>query len=623
MITVTVKGGGLKMLQIQDNGTGIRKEDMAIVAERFTTSKLREFSDLANIATFGFRGEALASISHVAHLTILTNTRNSPCGYKCGYRDSVMESGPSPLAANQGTTITVEDLFYNIPNRRAALRSPTEEHNKVADVVTKYAIHNSGVAFALKKQGEAVVEVKTLSENSVVENIKTVYGPAVARELIELQLNDSKLKFECQGRISNVNYNVEKMIFLLFINNRLVDCSTLKKAIEEVYASYLPKGSSPFAYMSLKIAPQNLDVNVHPTKHEVFFLHQDAIIQKIQQGLEEKLLNSNASRTLYCKKLLPGAGATLEMLETDQEKSLAAKEMVRTDANAQKIEKFFNANKAATEAEAKKRAMLDPDLVNLSLKTDLTSVHEMKQEMLNSCSIQCKELLSNLTFVGCVDRELALIQHETQLYLVNSSQLSRLLFRQILFSKFSSLPVIRLCNPPRVLDLALLALDLEEVGWSPEDGEKADIAEQVCCRLEEQSAMLAEYFSLELETIEGQLHLTGLPLLLEDFCPWFGGLPLYILRLATEVEWDSEKECFQSFAEETAKLYSVGEVKGRSPRYDYGPHGGESREWSHSVEHILYPAIKKLLLPPASCMTDRTLVQVVNLPDLYKVFERC
>ena len=152
-LTVTVKGGGLKILQIQDNGTGIRKEDMDIVAERFTTSKLKEFSDLTTISTYGFRGEALASISHVAHLSILTKTRHSPCGYKCEYKDGVPVSPPIPLAANQGTTITVEDLFYNIPTRRAALRSSAEEHNKIADVVTKYAIHNSGWALLSRRWG--------------------------------------------------------------------------------------------------------------------------------------------------------------------------------------------------------------------------------------------------------------------------------------------------------------------------------------------------------------------------------------------------------------------------------------------------------------------------------------
>ena len=112
-------------------------------------------------------------------------------------------------------------------------------------------------------------------------------------------MEEDKLKFKLTGFISNVNYNVKKMVFLLFINNRLVDSTAIKRAIEHVYASYLPKGSFPFIYLSLNIAPQNVDVNVHPTKHEVFFLHQDSIIEKIQQGMEEKLLNSNASRTFY------------------------------------------------------------------------------------------------------------------------------------------------------------------------------------------------------------------------------------------------------------------------------------------------------------------------------------
>ena len=546
---------------------------------------------------------------------------------RCEYRDSKMVSGPTATAANQGTTITVEDLFYNIPTRRAALRSASEEHNKIAEVVTKYAIHNAGVGFVLKKQGESGVDVRTSHANTVVDNIKTVYGPSVAKELIEFSIEDDKYKFKSKGHISNVNYSVKKMIFLLFINNRLVDCTPLKRAIEHVYASYLPKGSSPFVYMSLNIAPHNLDVNVHPTKHEVFFLHQDAIIEKIQQGLEDKLLNSNSSRAFNCNKLLPGAGITLEMFDNKQ-KSVAPKDMVRTDANIQKIDKFFNASMPTKTSDNDKESpkKLEPEYMNdLSRKTDLTSVDDIKEDILHSCSPEVRDVLASHTFVGCVDRELALFQHDTKLFLANTTTLSSLLFRQIIFSRFGELPVLRLCPPPRVRDLALIALEDEASGWTPEEGTKAELAGQVEKVLGLHKDMLADYFSLEMEDIEDELHLTGLPLLLEDFCPWFGGLPRYLSRLAAEVEWATEKECFEGVAKETAAFYSVREVAGRSPRYDTGQHGGaaEAGDWRRAVEHLVYPAIKRLLLPPTSCLNDRTIVQVANLPDLYKVFERC
>ena len=141
--------------------------------------------------------------------------------------------------------------------------------------------------------------------------------------------------------------------------------------------------------------------------------------------------------------------------------------------------------------------------------------------------------------------------------------------------------------------------------------------------LEGHKEMLADYFSLEIEDIEGSLHLTGIPLLLEDYCPWFGGLPNYLCMLATEVNWSDETECFNSFARVTASFYSVREVKGREARFDMGQHGGTTGDWRHIVEHIVFPAIKRRLLPPKECLSDKTLVQVANLPDLYKVFERC
>lgn len=154
----------------------------------------------------------------------------------------------------------------------------------------------------------------------------------------------------------------------------------------------------------------------------------------------------------------------------------------------------------------------------------------------------------------------------------------------------------------------MLGLSAEEVGWTEDDGPKDEIAQSVTKLLIEKAPMLKDYFSI---VIDAKGYLKSLPVLLDKYTPCPGELPVYILRLSTEVNWNSEKECFDGVCRETAKFFS---------HVDYSDEQYDSK---HMIEHVLYPAIKESLLPPKYFSHDSTILQVASLPNLYKVFERC
>ncbi|XP_048451790.1 DNA mismatch repair protein Mlh1 [Rhincodon typus] len=703
-IQVTVKDGGLKLIQIQDNGTGIRKEDLEILCERFTTSKLQKFEDLASIVTYGFRGEALASISHVAHVTVTTKTADGKCAFRASYCDGRLKASPKPCAGNQGTQITVEDLFYNIATRRKALKNPSDEYSRIVEVMSRYAIHNSGVSFAVKKQGETVADVRTLPNASTLDNIRTVFGNAVSRELIEVCFEDPKFAFKMKGYISNANYSVKKCIFLLFINHRLVESSALRKAIETVYAAYLPKNTHPFLYLSLEVLPQNVDVNVHPTKHEVHFLHEDSIIESVQQHIESKLLGSNSSRTYFTQTLLPGPAITSNDFIKPSAASATlpgssdkpyAHQMVRTDSKEQKIDAFLQpinkpqegppttvstdgrtvcqdsemedisdidllaveeagssnaiiqkplhpCNDDPSSAPARKRSRVDSpgEIKEVNSSREMTAAHLPKRRIINLTSILTlqeeinnqnhaglQDMLQNHSFVGCVNPQWALVQYQTKLYLINTTKLSQELFYQILIYDFGNFGVLKLSSPAPLYELAMLALDSPESGWTEEDGPKEGLAEYIVDFLKTKSEMLQDYFSLGIDE-EGNL--TGLPLLLENYVPALEGLPMFILRLATEVNWDEEKECFEKLCKECGMFYSIRKEYMLETEPHVSPNPGQQNQelgtdkpWKWTVEHVVSKAFRTLLLPPKHFAEDGSILQLANLPDLYKVFERC
>ncbi|KAJ2596980.1 DNA mismatch repair protein [Coemansia sp. RSA 1722] len=303
-ITVTVKDGGVKLLQIQDNGHGIRTEDLPLVCERFTTSKLKVYEDLSTIQTYGFRGEALASISHVSHLSITTKQADSECAFKAHYSDGKLAPAkpggncdPEPCAGNNGTIIAAEDLFYNIPSRKSALKNTRDEYNRIYEVASRYAIHNASVAFTCRKLGVAKPDLCTQQNSNAINNIGQVFGAKVAASLVEVGDEQNDIDASFSGYVSSATHEMHKSVFLLFINHRLVDHTPIKRAVESLYSSVLPKASRPFVYLDLRIRPENVDVNVHPTKREVRFLNEDRIVSAIVDCIHSKLTTTNDSRT--------------------------------------------------------------------------------------------------------------------------------------------------------------------------------------------------------------------------------------------------------------------------------------------------------------------------------------
>lgn len=288
-VTIEIVDGGKKLIRITDDGIGILSSEVDKSFLRHATSKIKRLEDLDNLYSLGFRGEALASISSVSKLEMITKTKDEPIGTKV-----VLEGGKvilkEPIGCVNGTTLIISDIFFNTPARQKFLKSTHAETINISDLINKLAIGNPKIQFKYINNNKPMLN--TPGDGKLINVIRSVYGKDVTENLVEIDFKSNH--FELSGYIGTNNvYRANKNLQHIYINNRFVKSKVILDAISESYKSIIPINKHAVCFLNLKVNPSTIDVNIHPNKMEIKFESEKEIYVELKDYLKGKLLQSN------------------------------------------------------------------------------------------------------------------------------------------------------------------------------------------------------------------------------------------------------------------------------------------------------------------------------------------
>jgi DNA mismatch repair protein MutL len=333
-VSVEVKGGGVELIRVADNGCGVESKEAALAFERHATSKLKDIEDLEQIGTLGFRGEALPSIASVSRMRMLTRCDGAEQGWEVRLEWGAVK-GQGPAGCPVGTSVTVTDLFENVPARRKFLRSPMAETGRIKDLISKFILAFPEVRFQLTVDGSE--SLRSTGTGRLEEAVASVYGAEVVRRMLAVggwrdhsaerddlthQPTDppsypSPSRGEgIRGRSSdapyrNRGYGVEGYVgppsmdrsnrsqITFFVNRRWVQSRLLLAAVEESYKGLMQQGRYPMAVLNILIPPEEVDVNVHPAKREVRFRNEDRVFSLVQRAVRSALMEASPVPTVH------------------------------------------------------------------------------------------------------------------------------------------------------------------------------------------------------------------------------------------------------------------------------------------------------------------------------------
>ena len=288
-INVEIKNGGISYIRITDNGKGIMPDDMEMAFERHATSKIRSADDLETVKSMGFRGEALASIASIAKVEMKSKTEENEIGYE------VIVEGGNIISTNEvgcpkGTTITVQNLFYNTPVRYKFLKKDFTEGGYIEDVMTRIALVNPNIAIKLISSGKTIIQ--TTGNGDLKSVVYSIYGKEIAENILDVNYEYEGIKVSgVIGKPSISRSNRSNQLF--FVNKRYIKDKVLTSSAEQAFKGMITIGKFGFLILNLEMNPQKVDVNVHPAKLEVRFEEESKVFKAVYHAIKDSLLKGD------------------------------------------------------------------------------------------------------------------------------------------------------------------------------------------------------------------------------------------------------------------------------------------------------------------------------------------
>ena len=493
-VTVEIQDGGISLIRVTDNGSGIEREDIRNAFLRHSTSKIRKVEDLAHIASLGFRGEALSSISAVTRTELITKTKEDTFGTRYVIEGGV-EQSLEDAGAPDGTTFLVRQLFYNVPARRKFLKTPMTEAGHVQDLLMRLALSHPEVAFTFINNGQT--KMRTSGNGKLKDVIYSIYGREAAANLIELDYSmDGLVMKGYLGKpvITRGNRNFENY----FVNGRYVKNAMLSKAIEDAYKDFLMQHKFPFVVIHFQVDGEKIDVNVHPTKMEMRFQRQQDVYNIVYEGVHRTLLEPELIPQVEAPApkvisqpmsespfLLKPKTAPRPMEKKPEEKEephdeayfmkkmkervlsyhqrnssaeVAKKEQIfRPQAQAERIKDAL-ARAKEVEKQPQKQAEEQPELIRETPVYETKPVTEEKAEQLNLFEehLLKREKKAEYKLIGQVFETYWLVEFENSLYIIDQHAAhERVLYERTLKEMKNREFTAQYLSPPIILSLSM------------------------------------------------------------------------------------------------------------------------------------------------------------------------